>query len=57
MPLLKRHGQSTIEYVMMVSLITAGLVAVLAFLTYRAQGRLQAISEYVAEDEEEEGQE
>jgi len=31
MPLLKRHSQSTIEYVMMVSLITAGLVAVLAF--------------------------
>jgi len=57
MPLLKRHSQSTIEYVMMVSLITAGVSCGFGFLTYRAQGRLQAISEYVAEDEEGEGQE
>ncbi|MCM8801111.1 MAG: hypothetical protein NC912_03750 [Candidatus Omnitrophica bacterium] len=49
MRIFKKDAQTTIEYVMVITLVIAVLISMFSFLSYLSMGRLQAVSDYVTE--------
>lgn len=46
----KNSAQTTLEYVMVVTVVAAALIATYSTLNYLVRGRFQVIADYVADD-------
>ncbi len=52
MQIFKKNAQSTIEYVVVITVVITALISMFSFFNYLSMGRLQVISDYVTEYED-----